>query len=314
MLPRWSNGSAEMRFRPADTSPHWLELELVQPEPMGSPRPVPAVMLELDSQPVPLTRWRIQRPEAGHYSIHLDLPDLGTDEHRLRLTSPTFVPAELHRTSTDHRQLGVQLLSARLSSEGGVFTWSTVPVVPPLPVSAAERWSRAAFGWFYDPAVPHLVDVWPWYVSQSGMPTWLGLLVLVPVTLTIASGWLLARRLKRCAAGTVAVQIALPLLAAGALVATVLALVASLAGVVVAGDRALPASPPPGQIIGCSERCAMVANAYRDVLHREPDVDGWLAYYSSGLDDEGLRAALCRSEEGQRSGCVPSDSDPKTPE
>ena len=48
----------------------------------------------------------------------------------------------------------------------------------------------------------------------------------------------------------------------------------------------------------------MIAWTYRVVLGREPDLDGWLAYYSSFLDEPQLRDELCASDEGRTRGCV----------
>jgi hypothetical protein len=69
--------------------------------------------------------------------------------------------------------------------------------VPPLPVADPF----AAFGWFFDPAIPHW-DFWWWYLYYAGLEPGQAGLLAVPFLLAalgtlIASGVLLARVLRR---------------------------------------------------------------------------------------------------------------------
>jgi hypothetical protein len=302
-LPRWSTGSAELRFRPAVAGTTALELEFSQPEPAGDTRPVPVLELQLDGQNVPLEQWQIGRPRAGDYRLRVELPDLSQAEHRLRLESPTFVPAQLDAGASDQRVLGIDLRAADVLTPTGSAAWVDLPVVPPLPVTAEHQWDRSAFGWFYDPAVPHLVDLWPWYVSQSGLPVRLALLGLLPLVWMYATGWRFVRRLRDLDPAGPDGWLDTWLVATGGLIATSLVLLAVGGGVLIATDRALPAPAPPSGVVSCLDRCASITRAYREVLKREPDVAGLLAYFTSGLDDAGVRADLCRSDEGRRTGC-----------
>lgn len=165
-LPRWTGGDAQILLRPSVAGRLQLELDVVQPEP-GGLRPAPEVTIKVDGLPLPLSAWtRLDRVDRGRYVVGVDLSDLSANVHDVRLVSPLFVPALLERGAADQRALGVQVLDVRIS---GLMAVSR-PGVPPLPVSTSRPWSRAAFGWFYDPAVPHLVDLWPWYVSKLGQP------------------------------------------------------------------------------------------------------------------------------------------------
>lgn len=90
-----------------------------------------------------------------------------------------FTPAESPLVAS------VEQLASRISAP--------FVVVPPVPVTDQERWSEAAFRWFYAPDVPHLVDLWPWYVAQSGLPPALALVELVPLALACGAGAQLIR-------------------------------------------------------------------------------------------------------------------------
>jgi hypothetical protein len=105
------------------------------------------------------------------------------------------VPAE-GQGSDDQRALGVQVRQLSITADGEPLALAGPNPIPPLPVSSAEPWSRAAFGWFYDPRYPHLVDMWPWYVTKSGLPAQLAWLALIPAVGLIATGTALVRQLR----------------------------------------------------------------------------------------------------------------------
>jgi hypothetical protein len=261
--------------------------------------------LRLDGIQVPVSSWHIERSEAGHYRVDLEFPRLASGEHRLLFESPTLVPAEVFAGVSDHRVVGVQLIGAVLSFGGISGSSVDLPNVPPLPVTPGERWSRSAFGWFYDPAVAHLMDLWPWYVSRSGLPAWLALFGVVPLVWMLGAGLMLLRAYRRSDPGTRASQFARWLIVNGSLISALLVLTAVAGGMLTEADRRLPAAAiPTGDLPGCQDRCAMVEQAYRDVLQREPDVYAWLAYYTSDLGAQQLREVLCQSDEGQRNRCV----------
>ena len=300
--PRWTNGSAELRFRPSQSGPVTLRLELIQPEPT-SMRPMPGLALSLDGRTVPPTDWHIERPAPGQYALQIRLGDLTSAEHRLLLSSPTFQAQGIDPSSNDPRLLGVQVIDASLDSEVAARLVD-VPAVPRLPLSTTHHWDRSTFGWFYDPAMPHLVDIWPWYLSQSGLPPWLAWFGLVPVVAVIVLGWRLVVLLRFSRSSSQPVGLAVWLVVAATFVSSVLAMTATVGGVLVAADRQVAPPSSPAGVPACVDRCAMIAWTYRVVLGREPDVDGWLAYYSSSLDEAQLRDELCASDEGRTRGCV----------
>ena len=55
-----------------------LQLDLIQPEPAGSPRPAPALTLELDGRVVSLNQWRIERADVGHYRLQVSFRELSS--------------------------------------------------------------------------------------------------------------------------------------------------------------------------------------------------------------------------------------------
>jgi hypothetical protein len=194
-FPRWTNGQAAIRFAPRESGDGMLSLRLVQPQ-HGNPGPLPELSLRLDGGSTGLLPQRVAQGQPGHYAISVALPGLAAGTHRLELVSPTFVPAEFVGTP-DQRKLGVQVREATFDLPSGRLEWVDVPVVPPLPVTAERPWSRTAFGWFYDPRVPHLVDFWPWYVAHAGLPPILATLGFIPLLGALWFGWRLARSLVR---------------------------------------------------------------------------------------------------------------------
>lgn len=194
-FPRWTTGQAAIRFAPREAGDGMLILRLVQPD-HGKPRPQPELALRLDGGSAELSPQHVWQAEPGHYTVRVALPGLAAGPHRLELLSSTFVPAEVNG-GPDRRRLGLQVREAAFDLPGGRVEWVELPVVPPLPVSAERPWSRTAFGWFYDPGVAHLVDLWPWYVAHAGVPPIVASLGVVPLLGTLWFGWRLARSLAQ---------------------------------------------------------------------------------------------------------------------
>ncbi len=190
-LPRWSDGHAAIAFRPSTPSTGQANLVLSQPE-AGRARPAAELVVRLDGERIAPSFVSVSGLDAGRYMINVQLPEsLDRDIHRIELDSPVFTPAQLEPGSADTRRLGVRLLSVSFVFGPDALSLADLPVVPGLPVTAEQPWSRAAFGWFYDPAVPHLVDLWPWYVASSGLPQLLAASVFVIlVALMIVGRWM----------------------------------------------------------------------------------------------------------------------------
>jgi len=188
-FPRWTAGEAAIDFRLAQSRPVELSLDFVQPD-FGKRRLLPDMSITSDGR---LQHWTsIQQAPPGWFRGTVDLGRVTAGLHRLVIRAATFIPAE-REASNDHRLLGVQIRSLRLRPMGS-RDLVAVPIqsIPPLPVSSDQLWGRAAFGWFMDPRYPHLVDMWPWYVIESGLPRGLAWLVLIPLVGLAASGWKLA--------------------------------------------------------------------------------------------------------------------------
>jgi len=197
-LPRWTTGRSRLEFVPRTTGDGVLRLEFVQPD-KGVRRELPDLDITLDEAKLAIATALVLQNPPGKFRIELALGSLRPVRHRLELTTPTFVPANLNESS-DHRQLGIQLTAVTLDIDSDPLVQAEWPIVPPLPVSEQEPWSRTAFGWFYDPSVPHLVDFWPWYVAASGLPAWLAWTAVLPGSACVWFGWGLARQLARGAA------------------------------------------------------------------------------------------------------------------
>jgi hypothetical protein len=192
-LPRWTTAHAVVDFVPQETGGGRVQMSFVQPD-GGAYRAAPALDIMLDGVPMTIGPAQIIQNPPGNFTIELALPVLEPGRHRLVLDSPTFEPAEVDG-GTDFRRLGIQLTNLTFNIDSGLLSNVDYPVVPPLPVSDQESWSRAAFGWFYDSRIPHLVDMWPWYVAFSGLPRWPLALLLVPAVASVWCGAQLARYL-----------------------------------------------------------------------------------------------------------------------
>jgi hypothetical protein len=189
-LPRWTDGRGEVGFSARTAGQVELYTRLVQP---GSSL---NLVVRVDDQLVAPDAWRIEEPQPGHYNLFIKLESMSHGEHRLTLESRTFVPAET--SGTDERHLGVRIEGLELDDASGPLDQVDLPLVPPFPGSALRPWSRGAFGWFYDPAIPHLVDIWPWYAARIRLPAWVALFewiwVIAAVALgSVLLGWLLAQ-------------------------------------------------------------------------------------------------------------------------
>ncbi len=192
-LPRWTDGYASVQLNAGSTDPVRLRIRATRPRTEATAEVQP-LSISLDHQPVPASALLLLQPEPGHYQLEVNLPPLAGADHEIELTSPTFVPAA-DGASSDGRQLGLYVEALEATRAGEPLTLAQLPVVPPLPISAAQLWNRSAFGWFYDPSVPHLIDVWPWYIARSGLPAYLAFTVALPLGLTFLLGGRLARAL-----------------------------------------------------------------------------------------------------------------------
>lgn len=193
-FPRWTTGRAEVEFVPSKTNDGRLHMSMVQPD-GGLRHDLPELRLELDGQPIVLDTSHITQDPPGHFSIDTPLAGIEPGPHHLIIKSPTFQPFEL-QGFRDYRDLGVQVTDLRFDFGAESLRRVDYPVVPPLPVSDHEPWSRAAFGWFYDPRVPHLVDLWPWYAAMSGLPGWLAATAAIPGIACLWFGWRLTRMFR----------------------------------------------------------------------------------------------------------------------
>jgi 4-amino-4-deoxy-L-arabinose transferase-like glycosyltransferase len=241
--PRWTDGDGAIAVHTAPNADAEISLLLEQPD-LGAERAHPDVTVALDGRQLSDADVEVARVGSGQYQVRIPLPSVPEDRiRRLELRSPVFVPSHVDPASSDSRRLGVRVRDLGVSSEGLPMAFANVPVVPSLPVSPEQVWSRGAFGWFYDPAVPHLLDVWPWYVGSSGLPQ-VVVFAIVPVLLALLlASRLLSKRLRlvdctwrghtRVLLGSVTV------------VAVVLGLSAALLSVTPPSVRARGGTPPP---------------------------------------------------------------------
>jgi hypothetical protein len=294
-FPRWTNGDGQIRFAPRVATGVRLELTATeQPMPPGTLAPGIDLAVLVDGGAIPFNRWRTEAVDPSSYRFTIDLGPLTPGEHALALRSAVFIPSRSEPSSSDNRTLGLRLASLSLSDALGPLRSIDSPKVSPLPVTAEQPWSRTAFGWFYDPAQPHLTDLWAWYVVVSGLPSTLGLVVIAPFLATI---WL-GRRLTIAASGD---SLATWLIVLAVVGAGIGALGSALAGIASVRDR-----QPPVQersLDACNTRCQAIVTTFR-ALGRDPDREAWAAYYWSALDEQAIRDAVCASTEASgRSTC-----------
>ncbi|MHB8618601.1 MAG: hypothetical protein ACYDAG_03370 [Chloroflexota bacterium] len=194
-LPRWTTGHAAIVFWPLTAGPAVVNLAFVQPD-HGHRQAQPLLTIELDGHPLALGQATVDHPRSDLYFVRLAFPRLSASRHTLALFPRTFQPSQTEGTR-DHRLLGIDLRRVAFSGSGRALRRTRLPLVPPLPVWPPKTWSRAAFGWFYDPRIPHLVDVWPWYFVHAGLPAHLAWLDCLPLAISLVCGVGLGRTLVR---------------------------------------------------------------------------------------------------------------------
>jgi hypothetical protein len=105
----WTGDRLQLEFTPGSAGWRQLEMRLRGWRPPGATPLLPGLRLELNGTPLP-------DPFQQQTFLRWDIPAglLVSGTNRLRLTIPTFVPAEVMSGSTDGRRLGLDLESLTL--------------------------------------------------------------------------------------------------------------------------------------------------------------------------------------------------------
>jgi len=136
-LPRWSAAHGVIEFASPGSDEATISMRIVQPQ-IDPARMRPEILLMIDNKLVPSSSISVRGLEGARFSVVAGVrlaPDTPRVS-RLRVLSPTFVPAEWEPGSNDGRALGVMVEEFEIAA--GVLPLQYVDLLRPQALGIAR--------------------------------------------------------------------------------------------------------------------------------------------------------------------------------